>query len=100
MRTSMNAASLAPRPALDDAGYRWAYLVLSFGLLASVAYRGFVRREPSWDLLALVVLGGLVPAWYRGRGGASSSRWALLTLTALVTALFLGGILALVVRQP
>ena len=92
----MNAISVTPRPALEDAGFRWAYLVLSFGLLASVAYRGFVRRESAWDLLALVVVSGLVSAWYRGRQGALSPRWARLSLTALVTALGLGALLALV----
>ena len=94
----MNAISVTPRTPVEDAGFRWAYLVLSFGMLVSVAYRGFVRQESSWDLLALVVLGGLVSAWYRGRTGAVSPRWAIASLAALVTALFLGGLLSLVGR--
>ena len=83
---------------LEQDGFRWAYLLLSFGLLASVAYRGFVRQESSWDLLALVVLGGLVSAWYRWRHGALSPGWALVSVAALVAALILGALLAMVVR--
>ena len=45
--------------AVENASYRWAYLVLSFGLLLIVAFRSFVYGESAWDLLALVVLGGL-----------------------------------------
>jgi hypothetical protein len=41
---------------LDHAADRLAYLVLSFGLLAMVAYRGFVEGVASWELLGLVLL--------------------------------------------
>jgi hypothetical protein len=51
---------------VENASYRWAYLVLSFGLLAIVAYRAYVAQESSWDLLALVILGGLVATAYQG----------------------------------
>ena len=44
-----------------------AYLGISFGLLAIVAFRSFVRGETSWDLLALVVVVGV---------GASAYDWA------------------------
>jgi hypothetical protein len=45
---------------VDQAADRLAYLVLSFGLLAIAAYRSFVAREGSWDLIGLVVIGGTV----------------------------------------
>lgn len=50
---------------LDRAGDRLGYLVLSYGLLLVVAYRSLVERQSSWELLALVVLGGAVSAGYR-----------------------------------
>lgn len=84
----MSGAAVAPT------GYRGAYLVLSFGLLASIAYRGFVRHESSWDLLALVLLGGLVVAVLERRGPA---RGTSATLAALV-ALALGAALAVMAR--
>ena len=50
---------------VDRAADRLAYLVLSFGLLAIVAYRSFADGAASWDLLGLVVPGGLVGTLYR-----------------------------------
>ena len=89
----------AHRSTLEHSGFRWAYLLLSFGLLVSVAYRGFVRQESSWDLLALVLLGGLVSAWdHRGRARTLTPGWALAALVAMVSALFLGAVLVLVAR--
>jgi hypothetical protein len=97
----MNTASL-PRDdrvlAVENASYRWAYLALSFGLLASIAYRAFALRESSWDLLALVIFGGVVSVLYRGRHGALSGRSALAPLLALAVALLLGAALALIAR--
>jgi len=43
--------------AVENTSYRIAYLVMSFGLLVCIAYRGFVLQQSSWDLLALVILG-------------------------------------------
>lgn len=71
---------------VENASYRWAYLVLSFGLLASVAYRGLVLRESNWDLLALVVLGGLVTTFYQGAQKVLSRRWALVAVATAVAA--------------
>jgi hypothetical protein len=50
---------------VDRAADRLAYLVVSFGLLAIVAYRSFVEGVSSWELLALVLIGGAVSALYR-----------------------------------
>ena len=69
--------------AVENASFRWAYLVLSFGLLASTAWRSFVRGESAWDLLALVVLGGIVAGVYQGREQVISRRWVLLAVVAM-----------------
>lgn len=70
----------------DAGGDRLAYLVLSFGVLAIVAYRSFVRGEASWDLLALVVLGGLVGAGDRLSRGTITRQAALLIGLTMVVA--------------
>ncbi len=67
--------------AVENSSYRWAYLLLSFGLLAIVAYRGFIWRESSWDLLALVVLSGFVTTVYQGVHRVLSRRWILVAIT-------------------
>lgn len=80
-------ASLVPRDEpearVDLAADRIAYLAVSYGLLLSVAYRSFVRGEAAWDLLALVVLGGIVGLAYRVRKGMVSGRgMVMLAMTA------------------
>jgi hypothetical protein len=72
--------------AVENAGYRFAYLVMSFGLLASVAYRSFVLHQSSWDLLALVVLGGATGTVYRGTRRTLSRRWVVVTLATMAIA--------------
>ena len=85
--------------AIDRAADRLAYLVLSFGLLGIVAYRGFVDQETSWDLLALVVLSGIVGAVYRVRGRVVSRRWGSGLLATAALALVVGAVVALAVRS-
>jgi hypothetical protein len=79
--------------AVENASYRWSYLFLTFGLLAVVAYRSFVRDESPWDLLALVVLSGGVGTAYQGARRVLSRQWALVSLAAVVLALALAALL-------
>ena len=71
---------------VDNASYRWAYLVLSFGVLASVAWRAYVLHEASWDLLGLVMASGLVATFYQAIHHVLTGRWALLALVTAVLA--------------
>jgi len=74
--------------AVENAGYRWAYLLMSFGLLVDVAVRGFVAKQSSWDLMALVLAGGLVTTLYQGQKRILGRRFALgAILTMLAAAL-------------
>jgi hypothetical protein len=83
---------------VDQAADRLSYLALSYGLLAIVAYRSFAGGEAPWDLLGLVVVGGLVGTAYRIQKRAVSRRWALvLGLTAAV-ALALAAVVAVATR--
>ncbi|MBI3463216.1 MAG: hypothetical protein HY000_09175 [Planctomycetes bacterium] len=72
--------------AVENASYRWSYLVLSFGLLAIVAYRSFVRHESAWDLLALIVFAGVASTAYQGLHKVLSRQWALITAATLIIA--------------
>lgn len=82
--------------AIENAGYRWSYLVLSFGLLGLTAYRSWLRSEAAWDLLALVVLGGAVNAVYQGGRRVLNNRWLVVTLVTFgIAALVAIGFIAL-----
>jgi hypothetical protein len=84
---------------VDQAADRLSYLVLSFGLLAIVAYRSFIDREASWDLLGLVLLGGLIGTAHRARQRAVSRRWALVVTGTVAVALMVATIAVLTTRS-
>jgi hypothetical protein len=78
-----------------SAADRLAYLAVSYGLLLSVVYRSFVRGEAAWDLLSLVVLGGMVGVAYRIRQGVVSGRWAVMLLATVGIAIIVSGVLVI-----
>ena len=75
------------------AGDRFAYIVLSFGLLGIVAYRSFVEGVASWELLGLLVLSGLVGFAYRVWRGVSGRDAAVAVALAVLAGLAAGALL-------
>jgi hypothetical protein len=83
---------------VDRAADRIAYLVLSYGLLAIVAWRSFVDRQASWELLALVVLGGLAGAAYRLRARVLTRESLIVIGITIAAAAVVGGVIAIGLR--
>jgi hypothetical protein len=79
--------------AVENASYRWAYLLLTYALLVDVMFRSLVRHEASWDLLALVVGGGIVCTVYQARQRILGHGWVL----KAVLVACLAGVIAAVV---
>jgi hypothetical protein len=73
-------------------------VVLSFGLLTLAAYRSFVRGEASWDLLGLVLLGGVIGTAYRAQQRVLSGRWALVVGLGAAVALVLAAVMVIATR--
>ena len=69
---------------IENASYRWAYIVLSFGLLAIVAYRSRASHESNWDLMALVIAGGLMVTVYQAFHQILNRRWAWIGLATFL----------------
>lgn len=84
---------------IDHAVDRVGYLVVSYGLLLIVAYRSFVNGEAAWDLIGLVILGGITGLVYRAApAGLGSGRWALRLLVTMGIALFVAAVVTLAAR--
>lgn len=76
--------------AVENASYKWACSFLSFALLIDVVYRGAVRNEAAWDLMALVVVSGIICAVYQARQKTLAGGVALLLVcSAVVVASFI-----------
>ena len=71
--------------AVENAGYSWSYQLLAFGVLALAAYRSLVLHQATWDMLAMVVLSGVVNIVYQGWKKTLYPRWAM--MMAFVVAL-------------
>lgn len=84
--------------AVENAGYRWSSLTLSYGLLIIVAVRAFARGEQPWDLLALVVLAGAVHAAYQASRKVLHRRWVLASALSFAAAAVLALLIALARR--
>ena len=80
---------------VENASYRWACSVMSFGLLADIAYRSWVRHESNWDLFALVILGGIVATAYQGSNRVLGPRWAKSTSVVVVSGAVVAGLILL-----
>ena len=70
--------------AVENASYRWAYLFLSFGLLLDVFYRSVAQHQTSWDLMALVIVGGLGATAYQGAHRVLTRRWATVAILMML----------------
>ena len=75
---------------VENSGYKWAFVFLMYALLIDVGYRGLVRNEAAWDLLALVCVSTFITSVYQARQKALPRGWGR---TAVLTAL-LGGVVA------
>jgi len=83
--------------AVDRAADRIALTVLSFGVLAVVAYRAFAAHEPSWDLMGLLVASGVAGFGYRLSRGVATREVGLalvaVTIVAAAAAIAIGFVL-------
>ena len=83
---------------IDLAADRIGYLVVSYGLLLIVAYRSFVNGEAPWDLIGLVIVGGIAGLAYRTRQGVASGRWTLMQLATVGIAAIVAALVTLAAR--
>jgi hypothetical protein len=84
--------------AVENASYRWGYRFVSFAVLMSVAYRSYVLKQTSWDLFAIVILGGVVTTVYQRNQRILTRRWVRLTLFSMALAAAVAVVLSLAAR--
>lgn len=62
--------------AVENASYKWSCIFLTYALLLDGMYRGLVRQEAAWDLMAMVILSGGISTIYQARQKALPQGWA------------------------
>jgi hypothetical protein len=81
--------------AVENVSYRWAYLLLTYALLVDVIYRSLVRHEAAWDLMALVIVGGIVCSVYQARQKILAHGWVM----KVVLVACIAGVIAAIVAM-
>ena len=80
---------------LENAGFRWGYLLFAYALLIDVAVRSLLRREQAWDLLGLVVGFGIVMAAYQARHGLLTRMWVLAAIASVAAGALAAAVMVL-----
>ena len=83
--------------AVENASYRWAYLLLTYALLLDVMFRGLFHNEAAWDLMALVVVGGIACTIYQARQKALPEGWGIKAVLLACAAALIAALVAVVV---
>ena len=82
--------------AVENAGYKWAFIFLAFALFIDILYRCIVRHEAVWDLIALVFVASVVGTVYQIRQKTLPHGWIKTgTLIALLAAVV--GVIAMAI---
>ncbi|MDO8577884.1 MAG: hypothetical protein Q7R50_01750 [Dehalococcoidales bacterium] len=78
---------------VEKSSYALAFTIITYALLVDVIYRAIVLKQATWDLLGIVILGGLGASLYQIRYKIATRSWvkaiALSILAGLVVAVVL-----------
>src|SRR5450755_3516842 len=94
MSTSQSVERDERTVAVENASYRWAYLLLTYALLVDVMYRSLVRHEATWDLMALVIVGGAVCTVFQARQKILAHGWVMKAVLVACIAGVIAAVLA------
>lgn len=83
---------------IENASYRWGYMVVTYGLLVIIAVRAFIYKQSNWDLFALVFISGLVTTAYQGVHQIFTRRWIYIFVTSIVMAALVAALVAFVLK--
>jgi hypothetical protein len=81
--------------AVENTSYRWAYSLLAYALLVDVMCRALFRHEAAWDLMAFVVVGGVVATVYQARQRILTQGWVMKVVLAGCIAAVIAALVAI-----
>lgn len=81
--------------AVENASYRWAYGLLVYALLVDVMCRAWFRHEAAWDLMAMVIVGGVVASVYQARQRILAQGWVMKVVLLSCVAAVVAALVAL-----
>jgi hypothetical protein len=83
---------------IENISYKFGYIFITFALLLDVAYRSFKQNEAPWDLLALIIISGLVMSLYQYKQKILGKTW-IKTFIYVFAIAFIIGIIMVFIRK-
>lgn len=84
---------------IENASYKIGYNFISFALLLDVVYRSLVYKEAPWDLLGLVIIGGLIMTLYQLKHKILGKYLIKISIVTIVTSFIMAFILAFIFKK-
>jgi hypothetical protein len=84
---------------VQSSNYLWAYIFITYSLLVDVAVRAAFRNEAAWDLLAIVITGGIVSAVYQAHQNTLVQSWTWKALFVLLAIAVISAVIAAVAQS-
>lgn len=84
---------------IENISYKFGYNFIAFTLLLDVVYRGLRFNEAPWDLLAIVIISGLVMTVYQYRKKILGKTWLKTVAITFVVTFIIAFIIAFVVKK-
>ena len=83
---------------IEKSSYTLAYQVLNYVLLADVVYRAIFLEQAAWDLLGIVIAGGLIATLYQTHYKTATRSWLKAILLSVTAALVIAIVLIVALR--
>lgn len=84
---------------IENISYKFGYNFITFTLLLDVVYRGLRFNEAPWDLLAIVIISGLVMTVYQYRKKILEKTWLKTVAITFVVTFIIAFLFAFVVKK-
>ena len=85
--------------AIENASYKWAYILLICALFIDMMYRGMVRHEAAWDLMALVYVSAAVCTMYQVRQKTLAHGWLKAAVLIVCVGVVIGAIVVVILAK-
>lgn len=82
--------------AIESKSYSIGYKLALYALLLDTMYRAFFLHQPSWDLLGIVTVCGLITSLYQLNHKILTRSWVKVSLLAFAIAIIIAAFIAAV----
>lgn len=83
---------------IENISYKFGYIFITFALLLDTAYRSFKFNEAPWDMLAIIIISGVIMSIYQYKQKILGKTWLKIFIFTIIIA-FIIAIIMVFVRK-